>query len=149
MADAGRHDQLLLKRAVGVLAEDRHVRTVHFLARPTRRTLPARDDRVQDHLVAHPHAVDALADSVDHAGPVRAENGRQRSLGQASGDKHVEMVERHVAEAHPHLTGSRLRLGPLGQLQRVGSVETNQFQSAHVDRVVVVTFTVSPPMIDA
>ena len=138
MADGGGYDELLLKRAIGVLAQDRHLRTVDLLARLTRRTLAARDDRVQHDLVTHRNAVDALAHRVHDAGAVRAEDRRQRSLGQAASDKHVEVVERHVAEAHPHLARAWPRLGPLAQLQRPRSLEADQFQNAHQHRVVVV-----------
>ena len=148
MTDRSGHDERVLQRAVGVLAEDGHLRTVDFLSRFAGRALAAGDDRIEHHLVADLNTVDARADGVDHPGGVRAQDGRQGPFGQAASDEHVEMVQRHVAKADSHLTRSGLRLGPLGQLQRLGSIETNQFQSAHVDRVVVVTFGVLPAIIE-
>ena len=64
------------------------------------------------------------------------------------GDKHVEMVQGHIAETDSHFTCAWPRLGPLAQLQGVRSVETNEFQSAHVDRVEGVTCTLFAPMIE-
>ena len=137
MADARRDDQLLLEGAVGVLAEDGHFGAVHLLAGLARRAVAARNDRVQHHLVAELDVADAVTDGIDDARPVGAENGRQGTLRQAAGDEHVKVVERHVAESNADLAGRRARLGSFGELQRGGAIETNQFQSAHADRVVV------------
>src|SRR5205085_10400014 len=67
MADGRRYDQRILKGAVGMLAQDGHLRTVDLLSRLARRTVTARDDRVQDDLVALQYVVYTLADGIDDA----------------------------------------------------------------------------------
>src|SRR6266568_2026490 len=137
MADRRRHNQRLLERAVGMLAEDGHLRAVHFLASLTGGTVTARDDRVQHHFVAHLDAVHAVANQVDDSGAIRAENGRQWTLGQSARDKHVEVIERHVAKTDADLARPWPLFRPLANLQGGWSVETHKFQSAHLHRVAV------------
>jgi hypothetical protein len=131
VTDRSPYYELLLQGAVGVLAQDRHLRAVHLLACLARGTVPARDDRVQHHLVAGFDIRDALTDRVDDAGAIGAEDGRQWTLGQSTGDKHVKVVERHISQSNADLAIAGLDLGSFTYLQRRGTVEANQFQCAH------------------
>ena len=63
-----------------------------------------------------------------------AENRRQRPFGQATGDEHIQVVQRHVPKTHPHLAWARLGLGPLAQLQRRRPLEADEFQRTHVPK---------------
>jgi hypothetical protein len=51
-------------------------------------------------------------------------------------DEHVEVVEGHVAEANPNFAWARVGFGSLTELQRRRTVEADQFQRAHAQRVV-------------
>src|SRR5438105_1748481 len=102
MADPSRHDQRLLERAVGVLAQYRHLWTVHFLARLAGIAVAAAHDRIQHDLIADTHAVDVRANGIHDASAVRAENRGQRPLRQPASDEHVEVIQRHVLQADPH-----------------------------------------------
>src|SRR5262249_5036698 len=92
----------------------------------------ARDDRIEDDLVSRFHVGHAVADRIDDAGAVGAKNCRQWSLGQPASDKHVEVIERHVAQMDTRLAWRGRYLGSFTNLHRRRTVKTYELQSAHV-----------------
>jgi hypothetical protein len=71
------------------------------------------DAWVEDDALARLEPVDTLADRVDDAGAVRAEDPRFRNGGQALADPDIKVVERRSAEADEDLAGTSDGIGSL------------------------------------
>jgi hypothetical protein len=74
VAERRRHDERFLEGALGVLAQNGHVRAMHLLAGSARVARAVGLDGVHHHLVVDVHVGDALADGIDHPRAVGAEN---------------------------------------------------------------------------
>src|SRR5205085_9735927 len=129
--------ECLLECAIEMLTEDAELRAMHLLATRAPLARPTGCDRIDDDLAPQPLAGDAIADGVDDAGTVGAEDRGQRSLRQTAGDEHVEVVQRARAKPNAYLSPRRLRLGAFGDAQRRRTVEANELKRAHPPRRVL------------
>jgi hypothetical protein len=71
------------------------------------------DTWVEDDTLARLEAVDTIADCLDDARAVRAEDPRFRNRGQAFADPDIEVVERRSAQADENLAGTHDWIGSL------------------------------------
>ncbi len=76
---------------------------------------------VEHHALAHVEAVDALADRLDHAGAVRAEDARLRDRGKPPADPDVQVVERGGFQPDEHLARACHGVGRLLDAEDLGS----------------------------
>ena len=90
---------------------------MHLLASLAGRALAARLDRIQHDFVAHLDVCDIVTHRVDDARAIGAENGRQRPLGQAAGDEHVQVVECRRFQPHSYFTSAWIGLGAVGDVE--------------------------------
>ena len=104
-----RHGDELGVRAVAVLAD--HVD-------PAAARL---DAGIEDDPLARLEAAHAVAERLDHAGPVRAEDARLRHGRHPLADPDVEMVQCRSAQADEHLARSGLRVGRLLEHEHLGA----------------------------
>ena len=76
---------------------------------------------VEHDALAHVQAIDALADRLDDAGAVGAEDAGLRDGGEPPAHPDVEVVERRRAEPDEHLARAGHRVGDLLDPQHLGA----------------------------
>ena len=88
---------------------------------------------VDDDLVTDGDPVDARTDGVDGAGDVGAEEERilQLEVRQPLAHPEVDVIDRHCADAHAHLTRPHLRLGQLLDAKDLGTAVLSNRDRAH------------------
>ena len=84
-------------RPVGVLADDGYAAVLH-------------DAGVDDDTLSGLEALDSLAESLDHACAVRAQDPRLRHGGQTLAHPYVKVVQRRSAQPDQHLSGAGDRI---------------------------------------
>ncbi len=91
------------------------------------------DAGVDDDALARLEAAHAVAERLDDAGAVGAEDARLRHRRQALPDPHVEVVQRRRAQPHEHLARGRRRIGGLFEDEDLGAavlVDANRLHEA-------------------
>ena len=104
----GRHGDQLGVRPVGVLADHGHAAVVH-------------DAGVDDDALPGLEALDALAQILDDACAVRAEDPRLRHGRQALAHPHVQVIQRCGAQPDQHLAGGGRRIRDVLVAQHLGT----------------------------
>ena len=127
--------------AVGVDAGELVVLAVHVVACAAGTAQATRDQRMQDHLVAHRHIGDGVADRLDPSGILMPDRVRQfdAALLGPLPFENVQIGAAHSGATDPHdhveWTGHH-RIGDLGELQLV--VVADNLYGSHDDLPVVV-----------
>ncbi len=119
----GRHRDQLGVRAVAVLAD--HVDHPSVCL----------DARIENDALAGLEAAHTLAERLDDAGAVGAENARLRHRGEPFADPDVEMVQCRSAEADEHLARPGLRIRRLLEHQNLGPAVLMDSHRAHRGRL--------------
>ena len=93
------------------------------------------DPGVEDDALAELEAGHALAERLDDAGSVGAEDARFRYRRQSLADPDVEMVQRRGAQADEHLAGPELRIRRLLEHEHLGPAVLVDPNRAHRGRL--------------
>jgi hypothetical protein len=95
------------------------------------------DAGIEDDALAELQAADAVAERLDHACAVGAEDARLRHRGEPFADPDVEMVQRRGAQADEHLARPGLWIRSLLELEHLGAAVLVDPHRAHRGRLSV------------